>query len=245
MVLHTGVIFKGSSVKQSLIPCWIWLYFSSTSTSTSSSPAKNSCSDWTVQSVFAKIGNLVEGYAKRWWCEARDNWPNGGAMALDWKCKLWTHVADEPYVRQRWHLYPLMRLLVPNNFRIQMFDLWCLDQLLFLIEFFFSFSTSFCHFWLNRAVTFCETREYGRGLCQEVTMRSPWSLAKGWRYGTRLKIKYPILLTLNTRSSWTVWLSTMTLTYTDASPHAEQLLYSDFWPLMFRSAAILYYLINS
>ena len=105
---------------------WNWLFFSSSS-------AKNSCSDWTVQSVFAKFGNLVESYAKRWRCEARDYWPNGGAVALDWKFKLWTHVADEPYDRQRWHSYTLMRLLVPNDFRVLTFGLWCLDQLISLI----------------------------------------------------------------------------------------------------------------
>ena len=135
-------IIKGSSFSARDL-YWNWLYFSSSSFPPSPSSAKNSCSDSTVLSVFAKLGNLVEAYAKRWWCEARDCWTKGGAIALDWKCKLWTLVADEPYDRQRWHLYTLMRLLVPNNFRIQTFDLWCLDQLLFLIEFFFSFFSIF------------------------------------------------------------------------------------------------------
>ena len=86
------------------------------------------CSDWTVQSLFVKLGNLVEVDPKRQWCEACDYWPKGGAIAINWKSWLWARVAHEPYGRQKWHLYTLMRLLMPNEFLILIFDLWPLAQ---------------------------------------------------------------------------------------------------------------------
>ena len=99
---------------------------------------------------------------------------------------------------------------------------------------------SYLMFWLNRAGAFCETWESGRGRSQTAMMRSLWLLAKGWRYSNQLKI-----LTLSTRSSWTVWQTEMTLIYTDASPHAERVSYSYFWPLTLSSAAILNFMKNA
>ena len=46
---------------------------------------------------------------------------------FDWKCKLWTGIAQALFDWQPCNFCPHMRLLMPNNFATLTFDLWPLD----------------------------------------------------------------------------------------------------------------------
>ena len=71
---------------------------------------------------------MVVGHVKRSRNETHNDWPNGGAVAVNWKCKLWTGVTHALFDLQPCNFDTRMRLLMPNNFYILTFDLWPLDQ---------------------------------------------------------------------------------------------------------------------
>ena len=74
-----------------------------------------------------KFGTMVEGHGNWSITKAQSHWSNGGAIALNWKCKLWTGIAQAPFDSQTCNLCPHMRLLMPYNFPIWIYDLWPLD----------------------------------------------------------------------------------------------------------------------
>ena len=71
---------------------------------------------------------MVVGHVKRSRNETHNDWPNGGAVAVNWKCKLWTGVTHALFDLQPCNFDTRMRLLMPNNFYTLTFDLWPLDQ---------------------------------------------------------------------------------------------------------------------
>ena len=70
---------------------------------------------------------MVEGHGKQSITKAHSHWSKGGAIALHWKCKLWTGIAQALFNSQPCNLRPHIRLLMPNNFVTLTFDLWPLD----------------------------------------------------------------------------------------------------------------------
>ena len=103
-----------------LVPsCYCAFYYSS---------AVFSSCGLTVQSLFTKLGNMVVGHVKRSRNETRNYWPNGGAIAVNWKCKLWSSITHALFKLLPWNFDTHMRLLMLNNFRSLTFDLWPLDQ---------------------------------------------------------------------------------------------------------------------
>ena len=180
--------------------------------------------------MIMRFYSMVEGHAKWWLCEACDHWPNGGAIALNWKCKLWMLIAHEPFDRWRWYLYSLVRLLMPNNFCIMTFDLWPLD----LPPFRIMWKTDTMLVLLEHLIKMHENYiDVNFGPMRTRPAQVNWFKPQWWRYSTQLKMQ-----TLYAHSSWTVWPLVMIPIITCAAAYAEQLLYCDFWPLTFRSSAI-------
>ena len=65
---------------------------------------------------------MVEGYAKRRRHETHNYCQNGGATALNWKCKLWTGLTHALFDLQPWNFNTHMRLLMP--FKLLHSDFW-------------------------------------------------------------------------------------------------------------------------
>ena len=84
-------------------------------------------SGWTVGSLFSKLGNMVEGHWKRTRTEAHTQLSKGGAIALSWKLKLWTGVAQALFNSQPCNFCPHMRPTISYNFAALTYDLWPLD----------------------------------------------------------------------------------------------------------------------
>ena len=80
-----------------------------------------------VPNTCTKFGTMVEGRGKWSITKAHSYWSNGGAVALHWKSKLWTGIAQALFDRQPCNFRPHMRLLMPYNFAIWTSDLWPLD----------------------------------------------------------------------------------------------------------------------
>ena len=60
--------------------------------------------------------------------KSHSNWSKGGAIAVNWKCKLWPVATPALFKLLPWNFNTHMCLLMMNNFRTLTFDLWPLVQ---------------------------------------------------------------------------------------------------------------------
>ena len=114
---YSKVLHYGSSLEEAEPSC----------SCTFSSSATFWGSGWTVGSLFSKLGNMVEGHWKRTRTEAHTQLSKGGAIALSWKLKLWTGVAQALFNSQPCNFCPHMRPTISYNFAALTYDLWPLD----------------------------------------------------------------------------------------------------------------------
>ena len=102
---------------------------------------------------------MVEIHAKGPQNEKHENWPNGGAVAGLWKCKLWAGIAHALFDLQLWNFYTHMRLLLLNNFVALTFrppDIWIMwepVQIYLVLGFLQNFLETFFIWTLDRYLT--------------------------------------------------------------------------------------------